>query len=97
MFLPKKRKPVHPGEVLHEEFLLPLNVSQAQFARHLGWTYAKLNEIIHGKRGITPTTSIELAMALGTTPVFWMNLQMYYDLWEAEQKVSEIEPLQLAG
>ena len=50
-----------------------MGISQAQFARHLGWTYAKLNEIIHEKRGITPDTAIDLSMALGTTPMFWLN------------------------
>ena len=54
MLLPKHRRPTHPGEILLEEFLRPFGVSQAQFARHVGWTYAKLNEIIHEKRGITP-------------------------------------------
>lgn len=97
MLLPKNRKPTHPGEVLIEEFLKPMGISQADFARHLGWTYAKLNEIIHERRGITPTTAIELAMALGTTPIFWLNLQMFYDLWKAAQDVHEIEPIQLAG
>jgi addiction module HigA family antidote len=96
MRLPKYRKPTHPGEVLLEEFLLPLAISQAQFARHLGWTYAKLNEIIHEKRGITPDTAIDLSMALGTTPMFWLNLQIRYDLWKASQYKRIIEPLQIA-
>lgn len=87
MALPKNRRPTHPGEILLEEFLKPMEISQAKFVRHLGgtWTYAKLNEIIHEKRGITPDTAIDLAMALGTTPMFWLNLQMYYDLWKASQ------------
>jgi antitoxin HigA-1 len=97
MLLPKHRRPTHPGEILLEEFLKPLGVSQAQFARHLGWTYAKLNEIICEKRGITPDTALDLSMALGTTPMFWLNLQLHYDLWEAYQHKREIEPLQLAG
>lgn len=96
MLLPKHRKPTHPGEILLEEFLNPLGISQAQFARHLGWTYTKLNEIIHRKRGITPDTALDLAMALKTTPMFWLNLQMHYDLWEASQNKHEIEPIQIA-
>jgi len=58
MFLSKHRKPTHPGEILLEEFLKPLGISQAQFARYLGWTYAKLNEIIREKCGITPDKDI---------------------------------------
>lgn len=96
MRLPKSRKPVHPGEVLMEEFLLPLCVSQTQFAKHLGWTYAKLNEIIHEKRGITPETALDLSMALGTSPMFWLNLQLNYDLWKASQHKRYVRPLQLA-
>lgn len=98
MAFPKYRKPTHPGEVLLEEFLKPMGISQAKFVRHLGhaWTPAKLNEIIHGKRGITPDTALDFAMALGTTPMFWLNLQLLYDLWEASRHKREIEPIQLA-
>jgi antitoxin HigA-1 len=96
MLLPKNRKPTHPGEILLEEFLVPLGMKQADFARHLHWTYAKLNEIINEKRGITPDTAIDLSIALGTTPIFWMNLQLNYDLWKALQHKREIEPLQMA-
>lgn len=96
--LPKYRKPTHPGEVLFEEFLKPLGIAQAQFVRHLGgtWTNAKLNEIIHEKRGVTSDTAVDLAMALGTTPMFWLNLQSHYDLWEALQRPRNIEPLKTA-
>ncbi len=97
MLLPKQRKPTHPGEILQEEFLKPLGLSQAQFARHLGWTYAKLNEIIREKRGITPDSALDLSMALGTSPMFWLNLQLCYDLWEASQHKREIEPLKMAS
>lgn len=96
MQLPKNRKPAHPGEILLEEFLIPLNIKQADFARHLHWTYAKLNEIIHEKRGITPDTAIDLSIALRTTPMFWLNLQLYYDLWKASQHKRDIEPLKIA-
>jgi addiction module HigA family antidote len=98
MILPKNRRPTHPGEILLEEFLKPLGVSQARFVRHLGgtWTGAKLSEIVHGKRGITPDTALDLTMALQTTPMFWLNLQLHYDLWEAAQHSRNIEPLQEA-
>lgn len=76
--LPKN--PFHPGEILLEEFLVPMEVSQAEFARKLGWTKARLNELIRGKRGITAESALDLADALGTSPKLWMNLQATYDL-----------------
>lgn len=96
MRLHKNRRPTHPGEVLLEEFLKPLHISQATFAKHLGWTPAKLNEIIRGKRGITPDTAIDLGMALETSPIFWLNLQLHYDLWEAAEQKKEIPPIKMA-
>ncbi len=75
--------PFHPGEILLEEFLQPLGLSQRGFARKLGWTPRKLNEIIKGKRNITAATSIDLAQALDTTPEFWLNLQQARDLSQA--------------
>ena len=82
----KPRNPVHPGEILLEEFLVPMNVSQRQFARKLGWTTAKLNELVNGKRGITADSALDLADALGTSPEVWMNLQMMWDLNKAEER-----------
>jgi len=76
--LPKN--PFHPGEMLLEEFLQPMGLSQAEFARQLGWTKARLNELIRGKRGITAESALDLADALGTSPKLWMNLQATYDL-----------------
>jgi addiction module HigA family antidote len=78
--------PFHPGEVLLEEFLKPDGVSQIAFAERLGWTRAKLNELIKGKRGITADTALDLAEALGTSPRLWMNLQATYDLARASAK-----------
>ena len=72
--------PFHPGEILREEFLDPNGLSQREFARRLGWTPRKLNEIVKGKRNITASTAIDLAQALGTTPEFWLNLQQAWDL-----------------
>ena len=77
------KNPFHPGEVLLEEFLEPLGVSQAEFARTIGWTRARLNELIRGKRGITAAAALDLAEALGTSPKLWMNLQATYDLDKA--------------
>ncbi len=78
--------PFHPGETLLEEFLQPGNLSQMEFATRLGWTRAKLNELIKGKRGITAETALDLAQALGTSPRLWMNLQATYDLARAAAK-----------
>ncbi|HEX2979189.1 MAG TPA: HigA family addiction module antitoxin [Anaerolineaceae bacterium] len=78
--LPENRIPTHPGEILLEEFLKPLEVSQVTFARHVGVPLQRINEIVRGKRGITPDTAWRFAQSLGTTPEFWMNLQSAYDL-----------------
>lgn len=75
--------PFHPGEILYEEFLQPLQLSQREFARRLGWTPRKLNEVIKGKRSVTAATAIDLAQALDTTPEFWLNLQQVWDLSRA--------------
>jgi len=82
----KPRHPVHPGEMLLEEFLRPTGVSQRQFATKLGWTAAKLNELVKGKRGITAETALDLAKVLGTSPEVWMNLQMTWDLHRAQAR-----------
>ncbi len=74
------KNPFHPGEILLEEFLVPAGLSQAEFARQLSWTKARLNELIRGKRGITAESALDLAEALGTSPKLWMNLQATYDL-----------------
>jgi len=72
--------PFHPGEILLEEFLDPMGLTQAAFAAQLGWTRARLNELIKGKRGITAEAALDLAEALGTSAKLWMNLQSTYDL-----------------
>ena len=84
--LPKYRKPTHPGEILAEEFLKPMGISQSKLAAHLGWSHAKINEIINEKRGITAETALAFADAFGTSPEFWINMQTNYDLWEAQQE-----------
>ena len=78
--------PFHPGEILLEEFLAPGNVSQAAFARKIGWTKARLNELIKAKRGVTAEAALDLADALGTSARLWMNLQATFDLAAAERK-----------
>ncbi len=74
------KNPFHPGEMLLEEFLEPMGMTQAEFAKKLKWTNAKLNELIKGKRGITADTALDLASVLGTSPKLWMNLQATFDL-----------------
>ena len=78
--LPENRIPTHPGEILLEEFLVPMNISQVAFAAHIGVPTQRVNEIVRGKRGITPKTAWLFAEALGTSPEFWINLQSNYDL-----------------
>jgi antitoxin HigA-1 len=78
--LPRNRIPTHPGEILQEEFLIPLGLTQVALARHLGISVQRVNELIRGKRGITPGTAWLLSQALGTTPEFWINLQTSHDL-----------------
>jgi len=72
--------PFHPGEILLEEFLQPGGISQAEFARRIGWTRTRLNELIRGKRGITAEAALDLAAALGTSARLWLNLQTTWDL-----------------
>ena len=77
------KNPVHPGEILLEEFLAPEGITQSAFAEKIGWTRARLNELIKGKRGITAEAALDLAEVLGTSAKLWMNLQATYDLDKA--------------
>jgi addiction module HigA family antidote len=78
-----KRAPTHPGEILSEEFLRPLGITQAEAARRMNISTNRLNELIRGKRGVTAATAIRLASLLGTSAELWMNLQTTWDLWHA--------------
>jgi addiction module HigA family antidote len=91
--LPKNRPPTHPGEMLLKEFLEPSGITQLELARHLGWTYARLNEIIHGRRGITADSALALGDALGTGPEFWLNLQRDWNLWHSMRMHKRIPKL----
>jgi antitoxin HigA-1 len=79
------KNPFHPGEILLEEFLEPLGMSQAAFANKIGWTKARVNELVRGKRGVTAEAALDLADVLGTSPKLWMNLQATYDLDRAKK------------
>jgi addiction module HigA family antidote len=78
--------PIHPGKMLLEEFLVPGKITQRARATRLGWTVAKLNELINGKRGVTADSALDPASVLRTTPQLWLNLQMYHDLERAEAR-----------
>jgi addiction module HigA family antidote len=80
----RSKNPVHPGEILLKEFLVPKGLTQREFAGKLGWTAARLNELIKGKRGVSADSALDLAEALGTTAEVWMNLQVAWDLRMAQ-------------
>jgi addiction module HigA family antidote len=90
--LPENRIPTHPGVVLSQEFLVPLGISQVALAAHLGVPVQRINEVVRGKRGVTPETAWLLAQALDTTPEFWVNLQTAHDLARS-RPTRAVEPM----
>ncbi len=84
--IPTHRAPTHPGEVLLEEFLTPLGITQVRLAAHIGVPVQRVNELIRGKRGVTPETAWLLSRAFDTTPEFWLNLQATFDLYQSRPK-----------
>jgi addiction module HigA family antidote len=100
--LPKKRPPTHPGEMLLEEFLKPLEMTQVELARRLGVSYPRLNEIIKGRRSVTPDTALRLARVLGMSADFWLGLQQDWALWHAinspeAKEISRLKPISSSG
>jgi addiction module HigA family antidote len=95
--LPKKRPPTHPGEMLLKEFLEPMGMTQMALAKHLGWSWARLNEIINGRRGISANSALALGEAFGTGPELWLNLQRDWDLWHALRKHKSVIALKKAS
>jgi addiction module HigA family antidote len=93
--IPENRIPTHPGEILLEEFLIPYGLTQVAFAKHIQVPVQRINEIVRGKRAITPETAWLFARAFGTTPEFWANLQSTYDLAKnrPEQEIAPLEPV----
>jgi addiction module HigA family antidote len=83
--LPQHRRPTHPGEILKYEFLEPLKLTQQQLAEAIGVTRVRINEIILGKRSISPDTAFRLSKFLNTSPEFWINLQKNVDMWDTLQ------------
>ena len=83
--IPTHRAPTHPGEMLLEEFLNPMGLTQRDLAEAINVPYQRVNEIINGRRGITPSTALRLAKVFGLKPDFWMNIQLRWDLYFAKQ------------
>ena len=98
----KKFPPIHPGEILLEEFLKPMGISQYRLSKDIGVPPRRINEIVHGKRSITADTALRLARYFGTSERFWMNLQSRYDLEVEKDKlgrrlIDEVHPIAQAG
>jgi antitoxin HigA-1 len=97
--LPTDREPTPPGEMLREEFMKPLGLTQIALARILGISRVAVNEIVNGKRAVTPETAMRLAKAFGNTPEFWINGQLAVDLYRAQhdaaqrRAVAKIKPI----
>jgi len=85
----KKLPPIHPGEILLEEFLKPLDISQYRLAKDISVPPRRINEIVHGKRAITADTALRLGRYFGTSPQFWLNLQSRYDIEIAEDRLAD--------
>ena len=100
--LPTHASPTHPGEMLREEFLVPLGITQSAFAARLGVSFPRLNEVINGKRAVTPDTALRLARVLGMSADFWLGLQQDWDLWHALRSkdaaaIAHLQPLRHAS
>ena len=88
--VPTNRIPTHPGEMLLEEFLNPMGISQKDLADNIEVPYQRINEIVNGRRGITPSTALRLAKFFDMSPDFWMNLQLRWDLYFARQDENKV-------
>ena len=89
MLVPTHRAPTHPGELLLEDFLKPLELTRRDLADAIGVPYQRVNEIVRRRRGVTPSTALRLASFLDTSPGFWMNLQLTWNLFHAQQVEEE--------
>ncbi len=99
--IPTHRAPTHPGEMLYEEFLKPMGITQRELADSIHVPYQRINEIINGRRGITPSTALRLAKYFGVSPDFWLNLQLRWDLYFAQKaeadELNSITPATIQG
>ena len=91
--IPTHRQPTHPGEMLLEEFLRPMELTQRELATAVHVPYQRINELVNGKRGMTSSTALRLAKFFNVSPGFWMNLQLRWDLYHAQQR--EFEQLEI--
>ena len=96
--VPTHRPPAHPGEVLVEEFLKPLGISQVELAERIRVPFQRVNTIVNGRRGVTPDTALRFARFFGTSPDFWLNLQQAWDLYDAQHSpeaktIEQVRPL----
>jgi addiction module HigA family antidote len=88
--IPTKRTPTHPGEMLLEEFLRPMGLTQRELAIQIHVPYQRVNDIVNGRRGITPSTALRLAKFFNMSPDFWMNLQLRWELYFAQQDEDKV-------
>ena len=99
--VPTDREPTHPGEVLLQEFLLPLGMTQRDLATAIHVPFQRVNEVVRGRRGITPSTALRLSRFFGTSPDFWLNLQLRWDLYHAQraegEQIDSIQPHELVN
>ena len=95
MRIPTNREPTHPGEMLREEFLLPMNITQRELADAIHVPYQRINELVNKKRGVTPSTALRLSKFFGVSPDFWLNLQMRSELFKAQNvEQKDLESIQ---
>ena len=101
MRIPTDREPTHPGEMLLQEFLLPLGMTQRDLATAIRVPYQRVNEVVRKRRGVTPSTALRLSKFLGTSPDFWMSLQLRWDLYHAQRaeadQIESIRPNELVN
>ena len=88
--VPTNRTPTHPGEMLLEEFLIPMGITQRELANAIHVSYQRINDLINGRRGATPSGALRLAKFFGNSPDFWMNLQLRWDLYFAQQSENKV-------
>lgn len=88
--IPTHRTPTHPGEMLLEEFLVPMGLTQRELSDAINVPYQRINEIVNGKRGMTPSTALRLAKFFGVSADFWMNIQLRWDLYFAIQSEGDM-------
>jgi addiction module HigA family antidote len=91
MRIPSKRPPTRPGEMLLEEFIKPLGISQTELAEWIGVSYPRLNEIVNGRRGVTPDTALRLEQVFGVDAQFWLNLEIAWELYHAKHSKAGAE------